>query len=248
MAIRANDIKVTVTMPAYNASKYIEAAIESVLSQDYDDFELLIMDDGSTDSILDIVRRYRKYSKVRIFKNKDNLGVGKTRNRLIELSCGRYISPCDADDIMLPGNLKTFSKFLDKHPKVGAVYGNLLALEINKKGVMTDYYIISSDCSRKWDLLEKYSIICHPGSMIRKDLIIKAGGYGENFYCMDDASLWSRLSDITSIRHLNDGVHYVWRRHPNSLTKTCLRERSSSDRIAIEKEAIKRRYGFNFKL
>jgi len=252
--------KVTVTMPAYNASKYINEAIKSVLTQDYNSFELLILDDGSTDNTWDIIRQYRKDPCVRIYRNKKNSGVAKTRNKLVKLAKGKYISICDADDLMLLGNLKTLSKFLDTHPKIGVVYGNMLILNINNKNELTKRpYVAKTDYVAKWDLLERNSIVSHPGAMIRKEAISRAGGYDEALFYLDDLSLWLKLFEVTKFEYLKDGLYYIWRRHPQSLTRVVGPELKFVDRdrikelaideerIKIKEEAIKRRYGFDFK-
>jgi len=248
--------KVTVTMPAYNASKYINEAIKSVLNQNYESFELLILDDGSTDNTWDVIQKYKKDPRVRIYRNKKNTGVAKTRNRLIRLAKGCYISICDADDLMLPGNLKTLSQYLDNHPRTGAVYGNILILNIdNKNRLIKHPYIAKSDCAIKWDLLEKESLISHSGSMVRKREIFKIGGYDKTLIYLDDLSLWFRLSENTRIKHLRYGIYYIWRRHPSSLTRVAGQDLRytkkmrviNKERLLIKEKAIRRRYGFNFK-
>ena len=240
--------KITVTMPAYNASKFIKEAIESVLAQDHDSFELVILDDGSTDNTWEIIRRYKKDPRVRAFRNRKNHGVGSARNKLVRSAKGRYISLCDADDLMLPDNLKALSRFLDTHPRTGVVYGNLLVLNLDKKSAFIRRpYVMEAKCTLKWDLLEKYSTVPHPGSMIRKGLILKAGGYDETLYCREDAALWSQLFDITEFAHLKDGIYYLWRRHPLSKTRTAALEKFFAESNKIKAEAIRRRYGFDFK-
>lgn len=234
-------------MPAYNASRFIREAIESVLLQDYDNFEFLIIDDSSTDDTWEIVQGYKNLPKVRIYRNKENLGVGATRNRLLRLARGQYISSCDADDIMLRGNLKTLSRYLDTHSNVGVVYSDILVMERdNKDRILKPPYIDGKDCNKSWDLIEEDSLINHGGSMIRKSLMLKVGGYEEIVYSIDDWGLWFKLVEITKIKYLKGEVYYVWRRHPKSLTRTD--KRWQADRSKIIGNAIKRRYGFKFKI
>src|SRR5437763_1560810 len=118
-------MKVTVAMPAFNAAEFIGEAIDSILDQDFDSFELVLVDDGSTDATWKIMKKYAKHSKVRTYRNPHNLGAGATRNLLTRLAHGEYITPCDADDLLLPGVLRKFSHYLDNHPRVGAVYGDV---------------------------------------------------------------------------------------------------------------------------
>src|SRR3989338_4042319 len=177
-------IKVSITIPAYNTSRFIAGTIESVLAQDYDRFEVLVIDDGKTDRTWDIKKRYRNHHKVKCFRNNKNLGVGSTRNRLVRLARGEYITPCDADDIMLPDNLKRSSGYLDTHPDIGAVYADILVIERGpgKLRILNSPYIKGRDCSKGWDLI--YDLVNHPGSMIRKSVILQVGGYDEAVYAV----------------------------------------------------------------
>lgn len=244
--LKNNNIKVSVTMPAYNASRFIRETIESVLAQDYNKFELLIIDDGSTDDTWEVIKIYRNHPKIRIYRNNKNLGVGATRNRLLRLAKGQYISPCDADDIMLPGNLKTLSRFLDTHPDTGAVYGDFLVLERdNKDRILKPPYIKGGNYNKGWDLMRDLGN--YGGSMIRKSLILKVGGYDKTIYSgEDDWDLWLKLAEVTKFKYLKDRVYYIYRRHPKSLTQMARGWHSDALRIRIN--AIKRRYGFDFKI
>ena len=233
-------MKVSVLMPVYNAGLFIKEAIESILQQNYEAFELLIADDGSTDHSFKIINNYKNHPKVRIYSNRKNLGVGATRNKLVRLSSGQYITPFDADDLMLPGNLARLSKLLDTNLNVGAVYADFLVLEMNKnKKLLTAPYVLSPDPRRIWDLLD--NPINHGGSMIRKSLILQVGGYDEEVYSVDDWDLWLKLAEITQIKHLTGEIYYVWRRNPESLTRTD--KRWLQDSLKIRREAVKRRYG-----
>jgi len=237
-----SDIKVTVAMPAYNAAKYICEAVESVLSQDYEAFELLIIDDCSRDNTWKILRKYKKHPKVKLFRNRKNLGVGKTRNKLVKLARGIYITPCDADDIMLFGNLKRLSNFLDSHKKYGAVYADMLVLETKNDKLLKPPYVVKTNETFEWDLLQ--NLVNHAGSMIRKNLIVKVGGYDETIYSMDDWDLWLKLAEITKIKYLKGEIYYIWKRRANSLTRTT--KTFKEDYLKIATEAIKRRYGLKF--
>ena len=232
----AKNVKVTVGMPTYNASQTVREAIESVLKQDYDDFELLIVDDASTDGTFDIVQSYRNDSRVRIYASKKNLGIGATRNRIVKLAKGKYIVPCDNDDLMLAGHLMRFSGFLDSHPKIGVVYGELLVIEVGKE---RQPYILGKDCNKVWDLLS--NSINHPGSMIRKSLIRKVGGYDETVFSVGDWSLWLKLIEIARFQFLEGEIYYVYRRGPKSALR--IDKQRLSDEMKLRTHAIKRRYG-----
>ena len=112
----------TVLMPVYNAEKFLKDSIGSILKQTYSDFELLILDDGSTDNSLKIIRAYAKEDKrIKILVNKTNQGEAKCRNRLLKNSKTEFIAWMDSDDISLEDRLQTQMDFLKQNPKIDAV-------------------------------------------------------------------------------------------------------------------------------
>ena len=233
-------MKVTVTMPAYNAAPYVREAVESVLAQDFEPFELVVVDDASTDSTWGHLRGYSKHPKVRLFRNRRNLGAGATRNRILRLARGEYITPCDADDLLLPKALERLSRYLDRYPKVGAVYGDILELMTDQDNALVrPPAICGKDHNEAWDLID--NAVNHAGSMIRKSLMLKVGGYDESVYSVDDWSLWLKLAEISRFKYLRGEVFYVWRRRPSSLTQTDRNWHSDVEKIRLE--AIRRRYG-----
>ncbi|WP_447964663.1 glycosyltransferase family 2 protein [Nitrospira sp. Ecomares 2.1] len=106
--------KVTVFIPAYNREKYIGDAIESILAQTFTNFEILLIDDGSKDRTIEIMRSYQD-SRVRIIRNEHNLGIPKTRNKGIEQARGEFIAMLDSDDRAFPTRLEKQVNFLDAH-------------------------------------------------------------------------------------------------------------------------------------
>jgi len=111
---------ISVVMPVYNASTFLSEAIESVVNQTYQNWELIIVDDGSCDNSLLISKAFAKQdTRIRVYKNKQNLGIGATMNRLLSLCKGEYIARMDSDDIMFPVRLARQLEFLQKHPHIG---------------------------------------------------------------------------------------------------------------------------------
>ncbi len=107
--------KVTVFIPVYNREDYISDAIDSVLTQSFSDFELLLIDDGSTDRSLELIESYRD-PRIRVERNESNLGIPRTRNRGLELARGEYIALLDSDDRAYPQRLAKQVEILDRHP------------------------------------------------------------------------------------------------------------------------------------
>lgn len=109
--------KVTVFIPAYNRERYLCVAVNSILAQTFTDFELLLIDDGSTDRTLELMQRYAAIDqRVRVLANEANLGIPRTRNRGLELARGEYLALLDSDDYAYPGRLAAQVRFLDRHP------------------------------------------------------------------------------------------------------------------------------------
>ena len=106
--------KISVIMPMYNVEKYVGCAIQSLLDQTFADFELILIDDGSTDKTLDEAKKFTD-PRIKIFKNKRNLGVGLTRNYGISLTQGEYIYFCDSDDAVFPNALQSLLEAAEKN-------------------------------------------------------------------------------------------------------------------------------------
>ena len=109
---------VSILMPVYNSEKYLREAIKSILNQTFTNFELIIINDGSTDNSLKIIKSF-KDNRIKIIKNKGNLGLIKTLNKGIDLAQGKYIARMDADDIAMPKRLEKQIAFFNENPDYG---------------------------------------------------------------------------------------------------------------------------------
>lgn len=105
-------------MPAYNAEKYLREAIDSILAQTFTDFELIIINDGSTDFTKDIILSYTD-QRIRYIENEQNSGICVTLNKGLDAARGRYIARMDSDDISLPRRLEVQVQYMDSHPEIG---------------------------------------------------------------------------------------------------------------------------------
>ena len=106
---------ISVIMSVYNGDKFLSSSIESILNQTYSDFELLILDDGSTDNTSKILNNYRNHEKIRLFKNNENIGLTKSLNLLINKSKGSYIARQDCDDLSDSKRLEKQLSYLLKY-------------------------------------------------------------------------------------------------------------------------------------
>jgi glycosyltransferase involved in cell wall biosynthesis len=180
---------VSVIMANYNNELYLSEAIESILNQTYKNFELIIIDDCSTDSSWDIIQKYAKKDKrIRIYRNEKNLGCTKTANLAIRKSVGIYIARMDSDDISSKKRFEFQVDLLENNKKIGICGTNLLLINKEGKFISKRKY---EKFPRKITLIE--SPFAQPSVMFRRILFEKYGGYNENFDVAEDYELWFRF-------------------------------------------------------
>jgi glycosyltransferase involved in cell wall biosynthesis len=206
-------------MPAFNAKPYIRQAIESVLTQDYGPFEFLVGDDRSTDGTRRLIETCCRHPKVHLYLSPTRLGSPGLRNRLIRMARGEYLSMCDADDILPPGNLRLLSSILGRLPSIGVAHGE--TGRIAGKRFLTTWKTWKNALADRWTppvVWESFfPVPPHGGSMIRKDLLLRVGGYDERYAIAHDYDLMIKLSEITGVYPVRHKVLYWWRRRKGSL-------------------------------
>ncbi len=155
-------VKVSVLVPVYNSQDFLEDTINSVLGQTFKDFELILLNDASTDDSEKVIQKFSD-SRIKYYKNEHNLGISGTRNRLVELAEGEYLAVMDNDDISLPQRFEKQVAFLDSHPDV-AIVGTWLEL-FNKrpvKGVMANIKKFITNLGLVW---------CQPSEVTLKETL-----------------------------------------------------------------------------
>ena len=180
---------ISVLMPAYNAEKYIGEAIESVLNQTFVDFELLIINDGSTDKTEEIILSFND-KRIRYIKNETNLKLIATLNKGIDLARGKYIVRIDADDMCLPNRFRKQIDFLEKHSDY-ALCGSWAYL-INSKGKKTGRMKFIDNHNLMQISLLFSSPLIHPSVMARTE-IFKQFKYSHTALHIEDLDLWVRI-------------------------------------------------------
>jgi glycosyltransferase involved in cell wall biosynthesis len=183
---------ISVVMAAYNEAPVIRSAIDSILNQTLTDFEFIIVDDGSTDETLDIVRSYDD-DRISVVENNRNLGLTKSLNRGIERSNGRYIARMDADDRSLPTRLQRQYDVLERNAttQVAACSFWIVSREFERLVRADGLHERPFDTE---DLLENGPGFAHGSTMIRRSAVKTIGGYCEAFRMRQDFDLWLRLS------------------------------------------------------
>ncbi len=213
------DSPISVVMPVYNAKRYLKEAIESVLNQTYPHFEFIIVDDGSTDKSLDILKQYKnKDPRIRII-SRSNTGIVGALNDGIEAAQGEFIARMDADDIALPARFNRQLELMNSDPNLVILGTNFYF--IDKSGNI----VKSGNVPREHDKIVENILkgnggaIIHPTAMIRKDILMKVGGYREEAQFTEDLDLYHRLSRVGEMANL-DEVLFKYRIHFNSVNAT----------------------------
>ena len=227
-------------MAAYRVERTIDQAIQSVLAQRGLAFELLIGDDASPDGTWERICRYLSDPRVRGWRFRTHQGCASVRNRLIARAKGRFLSICDADDLMLPGNLARLAAILDRNPQVGVTYSRLKVIDERGRELRKRFQFPGP--SRRWDLLR--NAISHPGTMIRRSLLRSVGTYRVTYQVMSDYDLFLRLAEVAHIRPVSNRTLYAYRWHRRSLTRTASKELVDRTRRQVVAAAIARRYGY----
>ena len=183
--------KISVIMSIFDQDVFLEDAIKSILNQTYNNFELLIIDDCSTDNSLKIINSFND-TRIKIYQNKKRIGLSKNLNFLINKSRGDYIARMDGDDISLASRLEKQIAFLNKNPQVVLV--GCWATIINQHGKEVgklQYLINYQDIKRT---ILSYNPFIHPSICFRKEIIQEIGGYDEQLFYCQDYDLFLRLA------------------------------------------------------
>lgn len=201
--------KVSVIMPSYNKEKYIGKAIQSILNQTLPDFELIIIDDVSSDASTDIIKTFWD-PRIRFFQNEVNQGIALTRNLALKEAKGEYIALLDADDIATEFRLEKESDFLDKNPEISVVFGSFD--EIDEHDTPREMYFTSlKNPAYIRARLMVQNVIPNGSCMYRKAFIDQHGiRYRDGYWGMDDYLFWVECSLTGNITGLPD-LFLHWR-------------------------------------
>lgn len=226
----ANKPKVSILLPVYNAEKYLSDCLKSLLNQTFHDFEIIAINDASTDASLSILYKYSEIdSRIKIHSNKSNLKLAATLNRGIQLSSSPLIARMDADDIALPNRLEYQYNFMLSNPKVAICGTNIKVLGTNQIWKMP----ISNSSIRA--SLVFNSPILHPTVIYRKHIICKYSGYNENIIYAQDYELWHRLSKDSKIVFANIDIPLIYYRLTDSDKPSSYKEIQKKPQILSEK-------------
>lgn len=203
-------IMVTVLITAYNEEEKIERCIDSILSQTYKNYEILIINDGSTDKtdfvIRNIIATKDKESRI-VYISRENKGRIASLNEGIFKANGRYIAIQDADDYSLPDRLEKQVSFLESNPKIGVLGTAYIRLDsIRDEKYVRRYPLTDKEIKAE---MCKYIPICQGSMMVRTKILRAVKGYNPNCPDAEDLDLWLRLGNRVKFANLNE-PYYVY--------------------------------------
>lgn len=217
---------ISVVMPAHNAQKYLSTAIESILNQTFKKFELIIVNDASTDKTLQIIKSFaKKDSRIRIINNKKRLDIAGSLNKGISHAMSNIIARMDADDISLPNRLEVQYKLINNSKKIAVVGANIVVMDPQEKDISARSYPANSKDLKA--CFFKYSPFAHPVVMFRKKIFDEVGKYNPKYSPTEDLDLWFRI-----------GRKHEFRSVPQLLLRYRLSEKSSSHSIIRDLEIL----------
>lgn len=210
--------KISVIIPTYNRASMVGDAIDSVLKQDLEDLEIIVVDDGSKDDTESVVRRYLqgRGDRVRYLKQK-NRGVAAARNAGIDAAKGEYIAFLDSDDTWMTTTLGAKISFLDKNRQIGMAFCN--GIERTAAGTernITDTLlhhrekVIANDLENAFEMLMETNFIGVSGVMVRKKCLEDVGAFDEALRSVEDFELWLRITAKHKIHYFDELLY--WRR------------------------------------
>ncbi|MDU1889291.1 MAG: glycosyltransferase [Dysgonomonas sp.] len=222
---------ISVVMPAYDVGEYIELSIKSILNQTLSDFEFIIIDDGSTDNTVDIIKSFND-KRIKLYIQDKNMGLFHTLNYGLNLSSGKYIARMDGDDVSIPERFRMQVDFLEKNKEISILGTSIIRMDNN---IRIDYPLDHD--SIKVHLLRDPAF-AHPTVMMRRaDIVSKGLKYGS---FVEDYSLWTDAA-IAGVKFANlNEVLLEYRVYATQFTS------SNITKLEVEAKKIRRKYAMAF--
>jgi glycosyltransferase involved in cell wall biosynthesis len=195
--------KISVLVPIYNGSSYLSETLNSLLTQTFDNFELLAIDDGSTDASSDIVRSF-KDERMRLIQ-KRNSGLCETLNLGIALANAPYIARCDQDDISLPDRLERQLRVMADHTNALGLFAYSTKFGSKHRWLNADKMVMAPGELKKYEPMKDGSLLCST-MFVRTNAIRSIGGFRQAYYPADDWDLECRLAEAGEVLVLREPV------------------------------------------
>ena len=207
--------RVSVVMPVHNGGPYLQHAIDSILGQTFTDFEFLIIDDGSTDSTVEVLRPYQVAdNRVRVH-HQEKAGLVASLNRGCSHARAAYIARMDADDIAFPDRFARQVEFLDRHPEVALVGSAVVRIDATGQEIKRN--VCPTSHAEIVQALREYTCFTHSTVMMRTEALAAIGGYRPAYRHAEDYDLWLRLAERYQLANLPDPLLY-YRVYPDQVS------------------------------
>ncbi len=220
-------------MSVYNGAKFLDEAIDSILSQTFTDFEFIIIDDASSDTSLQVINSY-KDARIIVLQNTKNIGLTKSLNIGIAEAKGKYIARMDADDISMPKRLEKQFDFMEEHPEFA--FCGSKAISINEEGQEVKY-LPDTVCDK--DIILAYiffkNMFIHSTLFIEKKVLTDVGGYDEEFTRSQDYRLYLKLFTNNYFGTNLNEYTLKYRITKNGVTRVFTESQDFFARLAIKK-------------
>lgn len=223
--------KISVILPVYNASLFLKKAIDSIINQTYTDWELIIVNDGSTDNSEDIIVNYSD-NRIKYSRNETNSGLITTLNKAITLCSGKYIARMDADDISLPSRFESQLSFLERNTEY-AMCGTFARIIDQEDKITGKIVHVTDNDYLKVNMLFSVPFV-HPSIMIRKD-ILETELFDKEYLHAEDFDLWTRIARKHKVANIPDFLlKYRWHNSNVSVTNSKKQEEVKNQIIIRE--------------
>lgn len=233
--------RVGIYSPTYNVDKYVEEMIQSIRDQSFIDWEIAIIDDGSSDNSFEVATEIAaKDSRITVVKQDTHDGrIGKVKNETIRLFKGEpeFYCSVDSDDIIPPETLKTFVDFMDANQDIGAACGNFICF--NDKGDKWAFPHVANTGEFNSDTLLQYMCF-FPLRFCRKKFFDMVGGYNNELTSAVDYDLALKLDEVCTIKRIKNPISYWYRQHDIQVS-TRSRPEQDTNAVSALNAAIKRR-------
>lgn len=219
---------ISIIICTYNRADLLPKAVSSVLSQSYQDFELIIIDDASTDNTKDVIP---DDSRIKYYRNEVNLGISKSRNRGVSLATGEYIAMLDSDDYWLDNNkLQKQLDIINQDNKIGLVGTGIILVDEQGNKIKEDIFATSDDLIRERILLKNQ--FAQSSVLFRKEAF---SGYDESLAVCEDLDLWLKIGKQFKLANLKEPLT-AYLMHSGGISK------ESKKRIALTTDKVINRY------
>lgn len=243
--------KVSIIIPAYNAEKYIIATLESILAQNYSDFECVVVDDGSSDNTLAVVRTFND-ARVKMVAQPNSGGPAKPRNVGIAAASGDYIFIFDSDDIMMPQKLKTYMDLFEQNSSVDVIFSDFQVIDeqgkVLSESFLSEYQSFRRICNNESDNVFKLDMASFHEEVIKANFIGTSGiafkssvttpVFDERFLSGDDILAWASLAKTQNFYFIDKPLHQYRKREGSISSKNVERLLANKIQILTEIAAL----------